>query len=244
MPARLLLLLAGLLLCACAGPLARQSPPRLSADLPTAVVARPTNAAELLPTANPAVIDKPILDDLAATARAAAPTPTVATPTPPTPRVSVQLRPPARIVIGAIALDRPLLAVGLDQESTPIVPKHDAGWFTGSAVPGQGDNVVLWGHALRFRDSPDVPAPFGRLSELKPGASIVLYDDQGGQHDYTLTRQVWATPDQVDYILPQGRERLTLISCIGQQVIAGDGAVVSMSHRLVTIAEPAQVALR
>ena len=64
MPARLSLLLAALLLCACAGPLARQ-PATRGAPLQTAAVARPTRPAELLPTANPAVIDQPILDDLA-----------------------------------------------------------------------------------------------------------------------------------------------------------------------------------
>jgi len=52
-----------------------------------------------------------------------------------------------------------------------------------------------------------------------------------------VRQNVWVTPDQVRYILPQGRELLTLVSCIGAQVIE-DGEVTDMSHRLITIAEP------
>jgi hypothetical protein len=55
-----------------------------------------------------------------------------------------------------------------------------------------------------------------------------------------VTRQVWATPDEVHYMLPQGREMVTMISCIGDKIIA-DGSI-EMTHRLITIAEPEIVA--
>jgi hypothetical protein len=48
---------------------------------------------------------------------------------------------------------------------------------------------------------------------------------------------VLARPNEVQYVLPQGRELLTLVSCIGDRVYVG-GEVVDMSHRLITIAEP------
>ena len=91
---------------------------------------------------------------------------------------------------------------------------------------------------MRFRDTPDIPAPFGRLNRLRLGASILLYDGHGASHAYTITQQVWATPDQVEYILPKGKEQVTLVSCIGNEVLASDGSVVNMTHRLITIAEP------
>jgi sortase (surface protein transpeptidase) len=218
MPAlRLRLIPIALLLCACAGQ------PQLAH-----LAAEQRPAARPLPTA--AVVQAP---DMAATARATRPAaPPAATPRP------ARHRAATRIVIGDIKLDQPLLAVGLDSQDIPIVPKHEPGWYTDSAAPGQGDNVVLWGHALRFRDSPAIPAPFGRLSELKPGASIVLYDEQGAAHAYAVVQQIWATPNQVEYILPQGHERLTLVSCIGDQVVASDGSVVNMTHRLITLADP------
>jgi LPXTG-site transpeptidase (sortase) family protein len=142
-----------------------------------------------------------------------------------------------RIVIPDLDMDQPLIAVGLDATTVPIVPKHDAGWYERSAMPGQGGNIVLWGHALRFKDSPQIPAPFGQLQKLKHGARILLYNGDGKAYIYTVEKQIWATPDQVEYIRPKGTERLTMISCIGDKIMTGHG--IDMTHRLVTIAEPA-----
>jgi sortase (surface protein transpeptidase) len=142
-----------------------------------------------------------------------------------------------RLVIDSIGLDYRTVAVGTDASGNPIVPDHDLGWFTGSAAPGNGENVVFWGHVLRFRHAPGVPAPFARLKELPIGARVTVYDDLGAAHEYAITRQVAVRPDQVEYILPVGGERITMVSCYGEQVIAG-GEVVDMTQRLITIAEP------
>lgn len=144
---------------------------------------------------------------------------------------------PVRIVVEQIKLDRTIASVGLDRRSVPIVPKHDVGWYNLSAQPGAGENIVLWGHVLRFRETPKISAPFARLKELKKGAVIVLYTRDGVKHRYVVTRQVQVKPSEVKYILPQGKERLTLVSCAGSKVIV-DGDVKDMSHRLITIAEP------
>lgn len=144
---------------------------------------------------------------------------------------------PVRIVIEQIGMDRTIASVGLDKQKVPIVPKHDVGWYNLSARPGQGENVVLWGHVLRFRETPKISAPFARLKELKKGAVIVLYSRDGTKHRYVITKQVQVKPSEVKYILPQGKEQLTLVSCAGNKVIV-DGDVKDMSHRLITIAEP------
>lgn len=145
---------------------------------------------------------------------------------------------PVRIVIKDVKLDRRLLSVGLDKNRIPVVPKHDIGWYRLSAMPGQGENVVLWGHVLRFKNTPKIPAPFARLKELKPGAAIQLHTKSGKVFTYTVTDQIWVTPDKVKYILPQGEERLTMVSCIGDKVLTQAG--VEMTHRLITIAKPAK----
>jgi hypothetical protein len=165
-------------------------------------------------------------------AGAAAPT---AAPTP----VFTAFQPtePVRLIIEAIDLDQRLVAVGLDAQNIPIVPRHDVGWYTYSAQPGQGENVVFWGHVLRFQDAPDIPAPFARLHQVPIGSEIVVYTADGTPHRYEVAELVWATPEQVEYILPQGEERLTLVSCIGEKVLV-NGAT-QMTHRLITIARPA-----
>jgi LPXTG-site transpeptidase (sortase) family protein len=145
---------------------------------------------------------------------------------------------PVRLEIPEIGVDGRLASVGLDANRVPIVPKHDIAWYNLSAQPGAGENIVLWGHVLRFRETPNTPAPFARLKELKPGAEVLLYDKGGGVHRYTVTQQLWVKPDQVEYILPRGKEMVTMVSCIGDKVITG-GEVVDMSNRLITIAEPA-----
>jgi LPXTG-site transpeptidase (sortase) family protein len=144
---------------------------------------------------------------------------------------------PARIAIPDIQIDRPVFSVGQDMQGEPIVPEHDVGWYNMSATPGQAENIVLWGHVLRFFDAPDIPAPFARLKELQVGAQVILYDRGGRAHSYRVARQVWATQDETSFIQPQGHEQLTMVSCIGTQIIV-DGTVTDMSHRLITIAIP------
>jgi LPXTG-site transpeptidase (sortase) family protein len=148
-----------------------------------------------------------------------------------------QPREPVRIVLDAVGIDFKIVSVGLDKNRVPIVPEHDVGWYNLSAQPGQGDNVVLWGHVLRFRNAPKIPAPFARLKEVKPGAKVVVYNQDGKAHNYVVTQQIWVKPNEVDYILPKGKEMITMVSCIGDKVIT-NGEVVDESHRLITIAEP------
>jgi sortase (surface protein transpeptidase) len=153
------------------------------------------------------------------------------------PPAAIKASAPTRLVVDAIGLDYQVVGVGMDDNGNLIVPDHDVGWYTASAAPGSGDNVVFWAHVLRFINAPDIPAPFALLKELPIGARVTVYDDLGVAHAYAVTQQIQALPDQVEYILPSGRERVTMVSCYGTSVIV-DGSVVDMSHRLITIAEP------
>jgi LPXTG-site transpeptidase (sortase) family protein len=143
---------------------------------------------------------------------------------------------PSRLVIPAIGLSQPLVAVGVDRRNMPIVPKHNVGWYLGSARPGQGDNVVLWGHVLRWKDSPGVPAPFERLKYLRLGDTISVVSANGRVYRYRVSRKVLARSNEVGYILPTGAERLTLVSCYGDNVIVR--GELTKTHRLITIATP------
>ncbi|MBO9324545.1 MAG: class F sortase [Roseiflexus sp.] len=231
----ILVMLTGLLIACCgAPPVQMSSASDMRATLPVA----------LLPStpALPAATTLPNLALTATTVPTVIPTATPVPTTPPTtapspiPTTRPEAVPPVRLVIDAIDLDRVLIPVGLDANRVPVVPDHDVGWYRLGAMPGQGDNIVLWGHVLRFRKTPHIPAPFARLKELSPGATVILIDERGVEHRYTVTRQVWATPDEVHYMLPQGREMVTMISCIGDKIIA-EGSL-EMTHRLITIAEP------
>ncbi|MDP9317138.1 MAG: sortase [Chloroflexota bacterium] len=143
--------------------------------------------------------------------------------------------PPERLVIPQINLDVKPVAVGLDQQRIPEVPRHDVGWFTGSAQPGRGSNVIFWGHVLRWKDTPATPAPFERLHELRPGAEITVFSNGGPQH-YQVTEQIRVRPENVAYLLPTAEEQLTFVSCIGDNVIVT--GTLTKEFRLVTIAKP------
>ena len=209
-------------------PVAATAPALASAEATTAPLPAPATVQVTLPPS-------PELPRARPTAQPEAPTEAPLAAAPAAPEQASQ---PVRLLISEIGVDYKLVSVGLDKNRVPIVPDHDVGWYNLSAMPGQGENVVLWGHVLRFRNAPNIPAPFARLKELKPGAKVILYDQQGKEHNYTITQQIWVTPDQIEYILPRGQEIVTMVSCIGDKVIV-DGEVVDESHRLITIAEPA-----
>lgn len=194
-------------------------------------------------TATIAVEQTPILPLETPTARATStpePPALVAEVAPPTPGAepTAPLQPPqpVRLIVPQIGLDVTPMAVGLDEQRVPIVPRHDVGWYTGGAYPAQGSNVIFWGHVLRWKDSPDIPAPFARVHELQPGAEIIIATADGREHRYRITQQVQVRPEDVQYIYPTTSERVTLVSCIGDKVI--QNGTLTKEFRLVTIAEP------
>jgi len=153
------------------------------------------------------------------------------------PRVIPIARPPVRLVVPKIALDTRVVAAGVDRTGAPIVLDHDVAWFNQSAQPGEGENIALWGHVLRFRHAQHIPAPFARMKELAIGDRVTVYDDQGRAYAYAVTQRVLAKPYEVEYILPRGREMVSMVSCYGDRVIS-NGEVVDMTQRLIVIAEP------
>jgi LPXTG-site transpeptidase (sortase) family protein len=143
---------------------------------------------------------------------------------------------PVRLRISSIALDQQILSVGLDKQRWPIVPKHAVGWYTLSARPGGSDNVVMWGHVLRWKASPRIPAAFEHLAEIKLKAVIHVSMSDGTVQRYRVMRIVVARPSEVAYILPTGKAQLTLVSCYGDTVMTKGG--LTKEFRLITIATP------
>ncbi len=154
------------------------------------------------------------------------------------PVAAMTLSEPVRLQIPAIELDYRPVSVGLDKNRVPIVLDHDVAWYNLSAMPGQGDNIVFWAHVLRFVATPKIPAPFARVKELKPGALVIVTTANGEQVHYKVTKSVQVTPNQVEFIMPTGKEQVTLVSCIGDKVIAG--GELTKKYRLITIAERVQ----
>lgn len=205
-------------------------PPTATPVPPTATPVPPTETPTPLPVTAVAqdVNDQPALKPDTAP-------PTVNQAPPPSQKPPTE---PVRLVVPAIGIDLQPISVGLDENRIPIVPKHAVGWYNLSAMPGQGENIVFWGHVLRWLDSPGIPAPFADIKYLEPGAEVDLYNADGDKFRYAVKETVQVTPDQVNYVLPQGKERVTLVSCIGNNVIVE--GTLTKQYRLITIAEPIQ----
>jgi sortase A len=150
---------------------------------------------------------------------------------------------PNRMVIPAINLDAPVVAVGWEAQevngktaSVWVVPDSFAvGWHENSAWPGLGGNIVFNGHhnvhGEVFRD----------LENLQPGDEIIVYVGETAHYYGVTARRILEEKDQPDEvreqnascILPTDYERLTLVTC---------WPYTDNTHRLVIIALPIQPA--
>ncbi|MET9494098.1 class F sortase [Streptomyces sp. NPDC006552] len=125
---------------------------------------------------------------------------------------------PARVKIAAIGVDSALLPLGLNEDGTVEVPPAEkggtAGWYTGSAVPGERGAAVIIGH----NDTRFGRAVFHDLRALRAGADIAVRDAAGTTAHFTVTATETvskkAFPTQKVYGATRTRA-LRLITCDG-----------------------------
>lgn len=103
------------------------------------------------------------------------------TPTDPTPPVGR----PARIAIGAIGVDAPVVPVGLRPDGAMQTPERGrAGWYDLGPPPGAPGAAVVTAHV----DSTAGPDVFHQLHALRPGDMVAVRDDAGVDHRFRVTR--------------------------------------------------------
>lgn len=73
--------------------------------------------------------------------------------------------------------------------------------------PGQGGNVILYGHNKR--------EIFGRLSELRTGDAVQVRSEDGRLWNYVVTQRVVVDQADTSLLQPQTGEMLTLYTCSG-----------------------------
>jgi hypothetical protein len=125
--------------------------------------------------------------------------------------------PPVRLRIPAIAVDAPVVPVGVrvgtDSMEIPL-DVSVVGWYRFSSQPGQAGSSVLIGHV----DSKAQGAgALFRLRELMPGAAIVVRLVDGTAHRFTVIarRQYGKDALPLGVFARSGRPILTLITCGG-----------------------------
>ena len=94
--------------------------------------------------------------------------------------------PPVRVVIPAINVNSPLMALGLQADGTLQVPPSGfpAGWFTGAPTPGEIGPAVLAGHV----DWGGAAGVFYRLRDLVVGDDITIVRQDGSTAVFRVNR--------------------------------------------------------
>jgi hypothetical protein len=125
---------------------------------------------------------------------------------------------PVRVVVERLGIDCALLQLGLNPDGTLQVPRAsqgmEAGWYTGSAVPGEPGAAVIVGHnATRFG-----PAAFAHLHRIRTHDRIVvlLSDGREARFEVTSVEEVRkkAFPTERVYD-PTPDAELRLVTCAG-----------------------------
>ena len=145
-----------------------------------------------------------------------------ASPLPPPPVVSD----PVRLRVPAVAVDAPIVGLGLDAHGAIDVPKQwgDVGWYRPGVPPGAVGPAVLVGHY----DSKSGPAVFYRLGSVLPGDQLVVVGASGASVTFLVDRleevSKAAFPVQEVYG-PVTRPEIRVITC--------DGAFDEKTHHYV-----------
>jgi LPXTG-site transpeptidase (sortase) family protein len=89
-----------------------------------------------------------------------------------------------------------------------------------SANPGEGNNIVLYGHNKK--------ALLGNLKNIDDGAIIELTMTNGRTYQYITESMIVVSPDEIELVLPSDYEKLTIYTCFG----------FADRERLVIVAKP------
>jgi sortase (surface protein transpeptidase) len=123
--------------------------------------------------------------------------------------------PPARVVIPAIGVDAPLVAVGLLPDGAMQTPDFGrAGWYERGPQPGEPGPAVVVAHVDSKAKGPDV---FNRLRELRAGDRVTVhYPDHDTTFAVTAKEQAAKTELPADRIWNSSPTPvLRLITCGG-----------------------------
>lgn len=117
--------------------------------------------------------------------------------------------PPTRLVIPAMGLDAPIVAVPIVDDTWDVSSlTYEIGHLAGTANPGERSNIVLAAHVTLKSGA----GPFQRLEWLREGATAVVYAGEE-EYIYRLVRKEYVAPDDVSVAYPTYSPVLTLLTC-------------------------------
>lgn len=133
---------------------------------------------------------------------------------------------PARLLIPSIALNAPVINVGLTSNGDMAVPPGntgEVGWYAAGTVPGQAGSAVMDAHVF---------AAFKNLHDLKVGSDLYVLTETGATLHFKVTEMddypLAEVPAQRLFNTADGKY-LNLITCAGSFVPSQN----TYDHRLV-----------
>lgn len=122
---------------------------------------------------------------------------------------------PVAVRIGDIALEAPVVAVGVDDENQFDVPEADTvGWYRFSARPGDPGATILAAHV----DYAGRPGAFFSLSQLRAGDRVEVEMSDGAVLRYRVTGNTQYDKTELpaeELFRTSGAPALQLITCGG-----------------------------
>ena len=120
---------------------------------------------------------------------------------------------PNLLEIPSLGITAPVVYVDQDNENAfQAGLKNGVVHYPGTALPGQGGNVYIFGHSSDyFWSDGHYKTVFAALPQIKKGAEISLSDAQGNVYNYVVVDTVVASPDDVQY-LSQGDGRKKILT--------------------------------
>ncbi|WP_113703053.1 class F sortase [Nonomuraea lactucae] len=122
---------------------------------------------------------------------------------------------PESIDIPSIDLEAPLMKLGLSKDGEVELPPYEkpkvAGWFTGSAVPGDKGASVIVGHV----DTKTAPAVFYKLRQVRKGEIVKVGRSDGKVARYKVVSVEQVHKDRFPLRRVYVDDGLKLVTCGG-----------------------------
>ncbi|MEU4578214.1 class F sortase [Nonomuraea sp. ATR24] len=122
---------------------------------------------------------------------------------------------PRSIDIPSIDVEAPLMKLGLKDGEVELPPYEKpkvAGWYTGSAVPGEKGASVIVGHV----DTKTSPAVFYKLRQVRKGETVKVERSDGKVVEYKVTAIEQVHKDDFPLRKVYVEDGLKLVTCGGK----------------------------
>jgi len=134
------------------------------------------------------------------------------TPSPPTP---IPLYDDFHLSIPSLDINVPVIADvdGADQTAYNKALEGGVAQLLGSAKPGEGSNIFIFGHSSYYWYKPgDYKKIFATLDKLKEGDEIIIWYNKK-EYKYSVSETKIVRPDEVDVLKPTTQEQVSLMTC-------------------------------